>query len=616
LGQSALGAPFLASRVNYRDSQRQAPSDYNAAFDQIFSKSGYRTVKTSGQLNPTSMIGWLNRIYFRPLPSAGRVFVKSGLQVNGLVEFGKVYELKANVYVAHLHGAVGTQSDTVFFFDHMSEQAAVEIIKSASRINAQTAGYNADYRLRALNRTLASASAADGVEAESTVGSTAVSKAAAPGTSSMEASFAEDSELDLLEAKDVGAGKTGVNYFCSEDPIVSYGDDALALLEKSGDCIGNFTSGVWASTGALVWGAIELGHDFYVRPGETYENCKKSIRDIGAFVANLDTYAGQFCQDFKSLPLNSKVQIACEVAGNLGSSAVVAALTAGIGSSALAANLAAATAKVAALSAKAKDAVLTSKLAKAAQSMKEAASAAKLKQATSAETAADSGKKAAELNASLEKARAATFLAASAEQVKKAYNDLKAAGKGGKSSKELLEDVKKLEAESESTLAESQVQIRRYSELYSRDPESLTSLAKRVFSEFNETTNALKADLDIGTSAVNVETLQGYLVAARNAAAKLKKVYALTPGQEAALGQLEATIVELKTKAQTLSSGGHELKDLKTSAELLGDRLNQMISTSTGEISHLREPSEGFLSGVEKTEMHESLAKIESAEKK
>lgn len=278
-----------SAKFNFTDPNGGKTSSFNILIDKALENFGYKAVQMDGSTKSGFALQWLNRIYLEQGESArGRVFIKGSVKTPGF-ESGKIYELEANAYVASFRTA--SEGDYLVYFSGM-RRSLVEDLG------------------RAIEKSL--------------------------GLKHARLHFWRISPLTEARAE-------GKNYYCSgETPTNAIFSTALGILRNGGACIHDIGVGVWQSTGgfarSVVHGAMNVG--------ETWEKIKAETAAFGNFFANFQESFAEFKTQIASLPWETQAKILCELAGNIGAGALIAALTSGLGGSTLATGLAAAVTRI------------------------------------------------------------------------------------------------------------------------------------------------------------------------------------------------------------------------------------------------------------------------------
>lgn len=294
--QATAAVSPLPDAVRYVDlnpvgAATHAPSGY----DQLLKKRGYSSWEGQGSRIGGYALLWLNRVYYAPSNSKGRIYVKGGLTITGPAKPGQVYYLATSKYVAHFPGDRG--QSTLVYFDGMSEQAAQNLARDLGSARQLKAVSEKHLPAWALTFTPSGASAAE-----------------------------------------------PTNYFC-ENGLVSdeYIPQSFSKLTATLACAGGALKGTWDGTIGM-WGSLA---DSVMHPVDTVKRIGQEIAAMNKFFLNFSSSMAEAKQLFDSLPQEVKIEITCETVGTMAGPAAATLLTAGGASASLGLSFAKALEKVA-----------------------------------------------------------------------------------------------------------------------------------------------------------------------------------------------------------------------------------------------------------------------------
>lgn len=288
---TAVFAKPLDPKVKYEEQIFERITRYPFAFEALFAEHKYISLAGDGEY--FGALRWVNRIYSSK-NSDKAVFVRVGLDITGPMDYAELYTIKKNFVV---HYTTRDYRDIAVYFDGFSETEA-----------------------RALNGHLQKALEVKVPEKKS-------------------ASWFKDI---LIPSAQAGANDL-VNClsdkvyekFSAEKAALSAMSPAERLkyqFSNQWTCTKSTFRGVWDSTGGFVVAASKSVYKAVTNPIGTWDKAKEEFQNMKNLIANFGTVFGEASEEFLDLPYAEQAKIFCEFAGAVGTSVVLAALTAGTAS--------------------------------------------------------------------------------------------------------------------------------------------------------------------------------------------------------------------------------------------------------------------------------------------
>ena len=261
--------------------------------------------------NQKSALGFMSRIYLgksnQSMPSKKMILVKAGLQVEGDVKMGVVYQLPQG-FLVHFQQKEASSEDSVisFYFEGFSSSNVEEIKGKISK---------------------------DLLQSQKTV----LLNCLTPQFSN-QFSFLQKWLMPMSFA---AVAENGLPALCGGSTQVttkSQGGES-SMLKNTWNCTKGVGGGVWDSTGGLVtdtahllWAGAKGAGKAIIHPVETYEAASAEMKKYKAMFSDLEKSFGTLKEAYNQLPDEVKWKMGCEITGQLGTTGVITYLTAGGGS--------------------------------------------------------------------------------------------------------------------------------------------------------------------------------------------------------------------------------------------------------------------------------------------
>lgn len=294
LSTTTVFAKPLNSKVKYQEQLSDRVTKYPFALEALFAEHKYISLAGDGEY--FGALRWVNRIYSSK-NSDKAVFVRVGLDISGPVNYTELYTIKKN-YVVHY--ATRDYRDIAVYLDGFSETEA-----------------------RALNGHIQKALEVKVPEKKS-------------------ASWFNDILIPTANADAEGLvnclSHKVYEKFSEEKAALSAMSPAERLkyqFSNQWTCTKATFRGVWDATGGFVVAVAKSGYKAVTDPIGTWDKVKEEFQNIKSLVANFGSVFGEASEEFLDLPYEEQAKIFCEFAGAVGTSVVLAALTAGTASPAL-----------------------------------------------------------------------------------------------------------------------------------------------------------------------------------------------------------------------------------------------------------------------------------------
>ena len=297
-----LLAPFagaevlqLDTSVRYKKDFTKSYVDFPAAFDAVMSKRAFIKLVGNNSGQPISTLDLMARVFiprtFSRTGDTRMAFALSGLRVPDSVHFNEIYEV-AKGHVIHLRTV--ESGDVALYFENI-DLSVVQEFKS-DLVNAQKVVAHADKQhlfYEGYRRLVPQA-------------------------------FAQNPSYPNIDYRSIGR-HFAPPALCGGErkQTVEEKKSEAGLLQNIWGCSKGLAAGVWDATGGAAWFVVSGIGNAIISPVETLAKVGGSLFKVADLVSDLGGAFGDLKDTYTSLPTDVKAKIGCELAGTIGTTALI-----------------------------------------------------------------------------------------------------------------------------------------------------------------------------------------------------------------------------------------------------------------------------------------------------